>query len=220
MGLRERFRGQIYGITCYQRSMGRSTEEVVRLMLEAGISIIQYREKQRPMETRYDECVLLRKMTAAANALFIVNDDVGLALLTGADGIHIGQDDMPPGEARAAVGRDLFVGVSTHSPEQAKKAVAEGADYIGAGPVYSTDTKEGVCPPVGLEYIRHCAENIGIPFVAIGGIKEHNLKDVLNAGAECVSLVTEITESPDITGRVAALKKIMKERGKGNETNL
>ncbi len=205
MDLRKFFEHQVYGITCFERSRGRSTGYVVEEMLEAGIKIIQYREKRRVKSVKYDECVLIRELTRKYNALFIVNDDVDLAVLTDADGVHIGQEDLPLREVRGLIGKDMFIGVSTHNPAQAREAAEAGADYIGVGPVFETRTKEGVCSPVGTGYISYVVKNINLPFVAIGGIKEHNINEVIKAGARCISLVTEITEAENIREKVRAV---------------
>ena len=211
MGLEKLFYGSIYGITCFEHSLSRSNEYVVSRMLEAGVRIIQYREKYRSKRIKHEECLLLRKITKKYNALFIVNDDIDLAVLCKADGIHIGQDDLPLKEARKLISRKQFIGISTHSPAQAMEAVKAGADYIGAGPVFTTATKEGAGRPVGTDYIRYVKENIKLPFVAIGGIKEHNISEVLKAGATCISLVTEITAAKNIKQKVKNILKLMPE---------
>jgi len=200
--LKDIFSGQIYGITCFETSCGRGNKYVVREMLKAGIRIIQYREKFRTKKIKYEECCWLRKITRKYNALFIINDDVDLAILCGSDGIHIGQDDLPLKDVRKLIKPDQFIGLSTHNPKQAKEALRIGADYIGVGPIYPTQTKRHATQAVGLEYIRYVSQNIDLPFVAIGGIKEHNIAGILEAGARCVSLVTEITEASNIQQKI------------------
>jgi thiamine-phosphate pyrophosphorylase len=133
---------------------------------------------------KYRECLAIRELTSRAGALFIVNDDPALAIAVKADGVHIGQDDMPIEAARSVLGAGMIIGVSTHSPEQALDAVRRGADYIGVGPLFVTSTKTDVCAPVGLEYLEFAVKNIGIPFVAIGGIKRHNLPEVVKTRRE------------------------------------
>lgn len=199
----------LYGLTAERFSLGRRNADVVRAMLDGGIRIIQYREKTKKMGLKYEECLQLRAMTREAGAAFIVNDDIDLALLTGADGVHVGQEDLPIEAVRALVGENMAIGLSTHSPEQARAAVSLGADYIGVGPIFATRTKEDVCAPVGFEYLDFVVRNIDLPFVAIGGIKEHNLKAVADHGARCMALVTEITAAEDIRSKIAALTNIL-----------
>lgn len=201
--------GGLYGLTAEKFSLGRTNADVVRAMLDAGIRIIQYREKTKKMGLKYEECLQLRAMTHEAGAAFIVNDDIDLALLVGADGVHVGQEDLPVEAVRSLVGEDMAIGLSTHSPEQARAAVARGADYIGVGPIFATQTKEDVCAPVGFEYLDFVVRDVDLPFVAIGGIKEHNLGDVAACGARCMALVTEITAAEDIRSKIAALMRVL-----------
>jgi thiamine-phosphate pyrophosphorylase len=148
-------------------------------------------------------------MTREAGVTFIVNDHVDLALLVDADGVHVGQDDLPPDQIRKLVGDGMIIGMSTHSPAQARAAVNSGVDYIGVGPIFATKTKKDVCEPVGLEYLDYAVNNVTIPFVAIGGIKEHNIAEVARRGARCIALVTEIVGAPDIEAKVRALRAAM-----------
>lgn len=201
--------GGLYGLTAEKFSLGRTNADVVRAMLDAGIRIIQYREKAKKMGLKFEECLQLRAMTREAGAAFIVNDDIDLALLVGADGVHVGQEDLPVEAVRSLVGEDMAIGLSTHSPEQARAAVAQGADYIGVGPIFATQTKEDVCAPVGFEYLDFVVRGVDLPFVAIGGIKEHNLGDVAAHGARCMALVTEITAAEDIRSKIAALMRVL-----------
>ena len=190
----------VYGITAEKFSKGRSNIEVVRSMIRGGIKVIQYREKRHEKSYRQilEECLSIRELTREAEVVFIVNDYPDIALLVDADGLHVGQDDLPVTEARRLLGNDRIIGLSTHSPAQAMAAVAEGADYIGVGPIFATRTKDDVCAPVGLEYLEYVRDNIAIPWVAIGGIKRHNLDRVVRCGAQRVCLVTEIVGSKDI----------------------
>jgi len=195
----------IYGITFERFSNGRSNIEVVQEMIKANIKVIQYREKDKSFKEMYKEAKILREMTKKAGVLFIVNDHVELAMMVDADGVHIGDDDWPLKEVRKLVGEDKIIGLSTHSKDQALRAVELGADYIGVGPIYDTETKDYAT--VGIEYLEFVAQNISIPFVAIGGIKEHNIKEVIDAGARSVALVTEITQAKDIVKKVKSIEK-------------
>jgi thiamine-phosphate pyrophosphorylase len=209
-------RGGLYGLTAEKFSLGRGNAEVVRAMLDAGVRLVQYREKTMKMGAKYEECLILRAMTREAGAAFIVNDDIDLALLVGADGVHVGQEDLPVAAVRALVGEGTAIGLSTHSPEQARAAVAAGADYIGVGPIFATQTKDDVCAPVGLSYLDFVVREIGLPFVAIGGIKEHNLAEVAARGGRCAALVTEIVGAPDIRERIGSLLRAL--HGDGPES--
>ncbi|WP_272700116.1 thiamine phosphate synthase [Desulfovibrio sp. Fe33] len=196
----------IYCLTAEKFSLGRSNVEVVREMLDAGIKLVQYREKEKKAGAKLDECRAIREMTREAGAAFIVNDDIDIAILVGADGVHVGQEDIPVEDVRRLVGEDMAIGLSTHSPEQALDAIRRGADYIGVGPVFRTFTKDDVVDPVGFEYLDHVVANHDIPFVAIGGIKEHNIGEVVRRGARCVALVTEIVGEKNIKAKITALR--------------
>jgi thiamine-phosphate pyrophosphorylase len=198
----------IYGITAEKFSNGRSNIEVVREMIRGGVSVIQYREKyaQKSIREIYEECREIREMTRKHDVMFIVNDFVDIALLVEADGVHVGQDDLPVDAVRRLVGNKI-IGLSTQSPEQARAALAIGADYIGVGPIFETHTKDNVCAPVGLGYLEYAVANVPIPFVAIGGIKEHNMDEVCRRGARSVCLVTEIVGAADIAATVRKLRE-------------
>jgi thiamine-phosphate pyrophosphorylase len=197
----------IYCITAREFSLGRSNIDVVRNMLEAGIKVVQYREKELSMREKYGECASIRKLTTQHSACFIVNDDVALALAVDADGIHVGQDDLPVDVVRRLVGERTLIGLSTHSPAQAEAAIRAGiVDYIGVGPLYQTFTKKDVQAPVGLGYLDYVKQHCRMPFVAIGGIKEANVADVVRHGARTVCLVTEITGADDIPAKIRAIR--------------
>lgn len=181
----------IYGITDSKSGKNKDLLTYSEDLLKGGVKILQYREKNKSISEKLHEAIELRKLTKKYNALFIVNDHIDIALLSNADGIHIGQDDLPVPYARKLMG-DKIIGLSTHSPEQALKAIKEGADYIGVGPIFNTETKVDVCAPVGFEYLSYINENTNIPFVTIGGIKENNLLSVLEKGATSIALVSEL----------------------------
>jgi thiamine-phosphate pyrophosphorylase len=197
----------IYGITAEKFSRGRDNPTVVREMITGGAAVIQYREKHGAKSFRqmYDECAAIRRITRDSGVPFIVNDYVELAMMVDADGVHLGQDDLPVAEVRQRVGSKI-IGLSTHSPAQARDALAAGVDYIGAGPLFATRTKDDVCDPVGLDYLDYVLHNIPLPAVAIGGIKRHNIDRVIARGARTVCLVTEIVGADDIAGMVRRLK--------------
>ena len=203
----------IYCITASQFSLGRSNVDVVRQMLEAGIKIIQYREKDFSKLQKYRECLAIRDLTVQYGACLIVNDDVDLALAVESDGVHVGQEDLPAEKARELIGDKMALGLSTHSPEQARQAQrafeAGIIDYIGVGPLYGTNLKKEPMAPVGLGYLDYVVSHQQVPFVAIGGIKEHNIAEVVRHGASCVCLVTEIVGEADIAGKIRSIRAEM-----------
>lgn len=199
----------IYALTDSSFSLGRSTEEVVCALLSAGVRIVQYREKTRNAGAMLEECRLLRRLTREAGACFIINDYVDLALLVDADGVHVGQEDLPVPEVRRLVGTDKIIGLSTQTQEQALAAERCGADYIGIGPIFATQTKKDACAPLGLSYLEWVAAHIQLPAVAIGGINEGNIGEVARHGARCCALVSELVSAPDIRAKVRAVREAM-----------
>lgn len=199
----------IYAITSEEYSRGRDNIQVVKEMLEAGIKLIQYREKYKPGREKLMQCKEIRKLTREAGCKFLVNDDVAIAILVEADGVHLGQDDLPVQEVRKLVGEEMIIGLSTHSPAEAREAIKAGADYIGVGPVFKTETKEDVDSPAGLEYVEYVTTQLDISFVAIGGIKENNIKEVKQKGAYCFAMITEIVGVSDIKTKVKNIRSIL-----------
>ncbi len=200
----------IYALTDEEHSLGRNNVEVAELLIAGGIKVIQYREKYKKAGKMYDECLKIRELTKKAGVTFIINDHIDLALMTGADGVHVGQEDLPPAKVRELIGNDMILGLSTHSPEQARAAVELGCiDYIGVGPIFPTTTKKDVCQAVGFDYLEYVAKNHDIPFVAIGGIKEHNASEVKQHGAKIVAIVTDIVGAVDIPAKINTIRKTL-----------
>lgn len=208
----------LYCITADKYSQGRGNIETAKQMINCNIKVIQYREKDKDMKEMYEECLTIRELTRDRDVTFIINDYVDLAIRIQADGVHVGQNDMPPEKVRKLVGDKMVIGVSTHSPAQAHEAKRlEGIiDYIGVGPIFATQTKEDVCEPVGLEYLDYIVKNIHMPFVAIGGIKRNNIKLVRNKGGRIISLVTEIVGAPDIADRINEIRNILSSSHQSN----
>lgn len=201
----------IYTITAESMSNGRDNIEVVGKMLQAGIKFIQYREKEKQGFDRYNECLKLRQMTCEAGAVFIIDDFVDLAMAVDADGVHIGQTDLPPQVVRRLIGDDKIIGLSTHGEAQLQKANELGdiIDYIGVGPVFATQTKK-TATPVGFSYVEYAVRNSKYPFVAIGGIKEHNICDVAAHGAKTFAIVSEIVGADDIVAKIKSIENTLK----------
>ena len=172
-------------------------QEAVQKAILGGIKFLQYREKNLPASVSYKTAKELRRLTKDAGVTFIVNDDVSMALAVEADGVHLGQEDLPLREARKVLGDRSLIGISNHSVQEALDAEKGGADYIGLGPIYSTATKK-TRPPIGCDIIREVSSKVRIPIFAIGGINLENLKEVLQAGATGVAVVSAILTSPDI----------------------
>jgi thiamine-phosphate pyrophosphorylase len=170
---------------------GFSHVQIVRQAIAAGIKIIQLREKHMSKKEIYREAMRIRELTLKHRTMFIVNDYIDIALAVDADGVHLGQEDMPIEEARKIMGKKKIIGVSTHSLKQAIKVQDAGADYIGFGPVFSTSTKDAGRPK-GIRALSEIKRHIQIPVVAIGGITRENVKEVLDAGADAVAVISGI----------------------------
>jgi thiamine-phosphate pyrophosphorylase len=153
-----------------------------------------------------EEAAELLAVCREAGVPFIVNDRIDVALAIGADGVHVGQDDMPAALARALIGGGMILGVSAGSVEEGRRALAEGADYVGASPVFSTPTKPDAPTPLGLEGLRRLAAALPIPVVAIGGIDARNAPDMLQGGAAGVAVVSAIVAAEDVEGAARALR--------------
>ncbi|WP_377888511.1 thiamine phosphate synthase [Alkalihalobacillus sp. R86527] len=191
---------KLYVITGEEYHPGSSLVEVMEESILGGAKIIQLRDKKSSKKVILEKAKVLRELTIKHNVTFIVNDHIDIALAVDADGIHLGQDDLPISVARKIIGSDKIIGISTHKIEEARQAQKEGADYIGAGPVYATNSKSDVVDPVTTSYIREVASEISIPFVAIGGIKLHNVDEVLAAGASRICVISEVVGSSNVRG--------------------
>ena len=200
----------IYPVTCEELSEGRSNLEVLEAVIRGGAKIIQLREKEYQKKELYHLAVKFREMTQKEGVLLIINDHVDIALAVDADGVHLGQEDLPLTVARQ-LAPELLIGASTHSLEQALQAEKDGADYINIGPIFITKTKEGVESSLGPEAIARISPYIKVPFTVMGGIDEENLELVLAKGARRVAMVTAITRAADIAASVRLLKERISE---------
>src|SRR3954451_6841287 len=201
MSARERRRERLHRTYLYlvidSEVGGRPADAVVEAALRGGVDLVQLREKDRPDDEIVSAGERLRALCDEHDALLVVNDRADLALAVGADAVHVGQDDEAIESVRRAVGRDVLIGVSTHSPEQVAPALESDVDYFAVGPVHATPTKPGR-PAVGLDLVRHAASFAGErPFFAIGGIDTGNVAEVAAAGAERVAVVRAIRDAAD-----------------------
>jgi thiamine-phosphate pyrophosphorylase len=196
----------LYPVTCEKLSAGRSNLEVLEGLIAGGAKAVQLRDKEASPGDLYITAVTFREMTTKAGMLLIVNDYVDIAMAVDADGVHLGQDDMPP-EAVRTIAQDLIIGVSTHSLDQALTAQAAGADYINIGPIFPTGTKEVAVKVMGPEAVTEIGSKVDIPFTVMGGIKESNMDEVLKKGARRLAVVTAVTEAEDIAGTVKKMRE-------------
>jgi thiamine-phosphate diphosphorylase len=186
--------------------------EAVRQAIEGGARLIQYRDKKSARGMMYDTAKQLRKMTAEHGAMLIINDQIDLALAVKADGVHLGQDDLPLWIARKILGNEAIVGISTHTLDEAVHAESEGADYIGFGPIFQTQTKEDARAPVGIKAISELKQRVRIPIYAIGGIQRSHLSDLITAGVDGVAVISAL--AGDVRSNVAEWLEIFKRFGK------
>ncbi len=189
------FENKLYVITESAISKGRSNEFVVKEAIKGGAEIIQLREKQWGKNKIKKEAIKLLKICRKNNVLFIVNDYADVALEIGADGVHLGQSDMPISEARKICGNKLIIGLSTHSIKQAVKADKEDADYITIGPIFRTRAKDYT---IGTEIIKEILRKIKKPLIAIGGINKDNIDSVLGQGVKSVAVISAVVSAENI----------------------
>ena len=182
----------------------RSLVEVLTSAAEAGASLFQYRNKTASMKDAYVEALALRQVAAKAGVLFIVNDRCDLALAVDADGVHLGQGDLPLDLARKVMGPDKLIGISTHNSDQVREATAGKPDYLGFGPIFKPGSKQDHDPVVGLEGLRAMRRLTSLPIFAIGGIQIDQAREVMRAGANGVAVISAILKAPDISRAVNA----------------
>jgi thiamine-phosphate pyrophosphorylase len=191
---RERLRTARLYLCCEARPRGEDPEPLLAAALRGGVDIVQLREKSLPRREIELAAQTFRRLCDNHSALFIVNDDPDLARACDADGVHVGQDDLAAAEARALLGPDAIIGLSTHSEEQIAAAAEAPVDYVSVGPIWETPTKQGR-PAVGLELISHAAANAAHPFFAIGGIDSSNASAVIEAGARRLCVVRAVRDA-------------------------
>ena len=200
-----------FGGLCFitdQTVGGLSFLDMTQAVLRAGVGWVQYRDKNASRRKFYEEAIKLKDLAGKHNAVFIVNDYSDIALAVDADGVHLGQDDLPVKEARKILGKGKIIGVSTHNIEQALEAEQAGADYIGFGPVFHTSTKDAGSPR-GIDLLGEIKNKVSIPVAAIGGINLGNIHSVLETGADAVAVASAILKG-DIEENAGRFMEIIK----------
>jgi thiamine-phosphate diphosphorylase len=186
----------LYVILDPEVARGRALPDLLEAVLAGGCRLVQLRDKHTPLSELYEVARGLAERCRRAGAMFIVNDRADLAIAVGAGGLHVGQDDLPAEAARRLLPRGMTLGVSTHDPAQARRALADGADYVAVGSIYPTGSKTGF-RLVGPELVRTVRPDIPVPLVAIGGINADNAAPVVEAGADAVAVISAVCAAPD-----------------------
>lgn len=201
----------VYLVTDRALCGNRSVQDVILLAVQGGVAYVQLREKDLSTRMFVEEAVAVKKMLAPYAVPLIINDRMDVALACGADGIHIGQEDMPYETARRLMGPKAMIGLSVETWEDVQKAQALDVDYIGVSPVFATPTKTDTGEPWGLAGVQKIRTFSRHPLVAIGGIHESNAKEVVKAGAGCLAVVSAICSAEDPAQVAASLKRIIAE---------
>lgn len=196
----------IYPVISSEFCSGRDIISVLKQVAVAGARLVQLREKNKSKKEIWQLALEYRKITSEYGMLLIINDHLDIALAASADGVHLGQDDLPL-EAALETAPELLIGVSTHSKDEALEAQSKGAGYINIGPVFPTRTKNLPMDSLGTEVLKETVPQLRIPFSVMGGIKEKHIPGLLELGARRIAMVTEITQAPDICAKVKALRR-------------
>ena len=202
----------LYVITDPHLAKGRSHDEIAEAAFAGGANVVQLRDKGASTEALYRAGLRMQELAKRAGAAFVVNDRLDVAQATGADGTHVGQDDMPAAVARGLLGRDAIVGVSVENGEQAREAERDGATYVAVGPIYEArGSKADAGPPVGPDAVAEIKRHVSLPVVAIGGINHENAAEVVAAGADGLAVMTAIIAAPDIAEAARRMRRVIDE---------
>ena len=192
---------KVYAIVDAARLAPESLPEVARTLLDAGIRLIQYRDKRATSREMHEASRVIAEIVQAAGGIFIVNDRADVAWAAGADGVHLGQDDLPVGKARRLLPAGKIIGLSTHSLAQVEEAERAPVDYVAFGPIFATRSKERPDPVVGLPGLRAAREATRKPLVAIGGITLENAREAMESGADSLAVIDGLLGAADLSGR-------------------
>jgi thiamine-phosphate pyrophosphorylase len=197
----------LYVVTDEELSYGRTHREIAEQAIRGGATVIQLRDKTKSARELLQIAQEITEITRRAGALSIVNDRLDIALGAGADGVHLGQDDLPIAIARRLAPPPFLIGVSISSVSQAVKAEKEGADYIAVSPVFETNSKLDAGPGHGLRMLSEVVHLVQIPVIGIGGINQTNLQHLFDAGASGIAVISAIVSAPDISAATRAMKE-------------
>ena len=189
--------GKLHVITDHVIQSRFSHVQLAELAIQGGADTIQFRQKTGATKEMIDISRQMKSICAGAQVSFIVNDRLDVAMASGADGVHLGQDDFPIPLARKILGEDIFIGGSAATLEEARKCFEEGAAYVGFGPVFPTSSKDDAGPVSGIELLRQVVEAIPVPIIAIGGITPQNTRAVMQAGAKGIAVISAVCKAPD-----------------------
>ena len=184
----------------------------VSMAVECGVSVVQYRNKNAKTREMYEEAVCLREI--CRDTLFLINDRVDIALAVNADGVHLGQSDMPCGAARKLLGEEKIIGITVHNLAEAVQAESIGADYLGVSPIFQTATKPDAGKPAGISLIEEIRAIVDIPLIAIGGIDHSNAMDVIRAGADGLCAISCVVAKEDVQAEIKKFQDSFRALGK------
>jgi thiamine-phosphate pyrophosphorylase len=200
-----------YFITDSTLSRAGNTEDVLRAVA-CGVEVVQYRNKNAESRKMYEEAVRLREI--CSESLFLINDRIDIALATNADGVHLGQTDIPCIVARKMLGPGKIIGITVHNLAEAKKAQTSGADYLGISPIFQTNTKLDAGKPAGIALIEEIRKQVSIPLIAIGGINHSNAKEVIKAGADGLCAISCVVAKENVEEEIKKFQKLFRENRK------
>ncbi len=201
----------LYLVTDRGLARGRSTLAIVTAAVSGGVTCVQLREKDCSTLEFIEQALAIKNFLETRQVPLIINDRMDVALAVAADGVHLGQSDMPLEMARKIAGRSILIGISAESVQDAVEAERGGADYLGVSPIYATPTKSDTAPPLGLEGLQEIRKRVKIPLVAIGGLNNSNASEVIRQGADGVAIVSAIVAADDPGTSAMNLKQIIDE---------
>ena len=206
MRTRKKLDYSLYLVTDRKLSLGRGNLEIIKAAIEGGVTVVQLREKDLAARDFYSQAAEARELLRNRQIPLIINDRLDIALAVDADGVHIGQEDMPLGAARRILGPDKIIGVSVFTPDEAREAEAGGADYLGLSPIFVTSTKPELTRQIGIEGIGPIRAAVKIPIVGIGSMNESNAFEAVSAGLDGVAVISGLVSRKDVTAAARRIK--------------